>query len=350
KNPPLSDHCLSFKGSSPQKMQWRPIDTTRVVLGTNGGYINANHIKMPVKDEDFAYIACQGPLPTTMGDFWQMVWEQKANVVAMMTQEIEGGKVKCQRYWPDSPGTTEMVDERLQIKLTDETQLVTHLNYTGWPDHGTPSQPEQLLTFISYMRHVHRSGPIVTHCSAGIGRSGTLICIDVVLGLISKDFDISDVVRNMRLQRKGMVQTEVLLTNCDANFPARKSSERQKKNGATLDRLRVTYLPTREQSSESAATAACRKPPEHGAVSRVATHTHSRTEAHSSAHARQPHHLYLSISFEANVRSPMGPPSRHHSRPGCCCHCTLIEVTRGVVTGTRGACTAWLYSLGTIKK
>lgn len=134
------------------------------------------------------------------------------------------------------------------LPQTNETQLVTHLNYTGWPDHGTPSQPDQLLTFISFMRHVHRSGPIITHCSAGIGRSGTLICIDTVLGLISKDadvrrlfvclffvdcirrkcllfilfvhydhtlislsqqFDISDVVRNMRLQRQGMVQTEV---------------------------------------------------------------------------------------------------------------------------------------------
>lgn len=94
----------------------------------------------------------------------------------------------------------------------------------------------------------------------------------------------------------------------------------------SIDREWVTYLPTREQSGESAATAACRKPPEHGAVSKVATHTHSRTEAHSSAHARQPHHLYLSISFEANVRSPMGPPSRHHSQPGRCCRCTLIEV------------------------
>lgn len=74
---------------------------------------------------------------------------------------------------------------------TNEIQRVTHLNYTGWPDHGTPMQPEQLLTFISYMRHIHQSGPIITHCSAGIGRSGTLICIDVVLGLISKDTDVS---------------------------------------------------------------------------------------------------------------------------------------------------------------
>ncbi|XP_032395191.1 tyrosine-protein phosphatase non-receptor type 13 isoform X2 [Etheostoma spectabile] len=230
---PLDDCLIGQTKENKKKNRYKnivPFDTTRVVLGKDGGYINANFIKMSVKDENYMYIACQGPLPTTLGDFWQMVWEQKSNVIAMMTQEVEGGKVKCQRYWPDTPRTAEMVDDRLQITLikdqhldnfairlievkdvqTSEIQHVTHLNYTGWPDHGTPSQPEQLLTFISYMRHVHRSGPIITHCSAGIGRSGTLICIDVVLGLISKDadFDISDVVRNMRLQRQGMVQTE----------------------------------------------------------------------------------------------------------------------------------------------
>uniref|UniRef100_A0A8C1ZP78 Tyrosine-protein phosphatase non-receptor type 20 n=1 Tax=Cyprinus carpio TaxID=7962 RepID=A0A8C1ZP78_CYPCA len=230
---PLDECLIGQTKENKKKNRYKnivPFDTTRVMLGKDGGYINANFIKMPVKDENFLYIACQGPLPTTLGDFWQMVWEQKSNVIAMMTQEVEGGKVKCQRYWPDTPRSPEMVDDRLQITLvkdqhldnfvirlievkdiqTNEIQRVTHLNYTGWPDHGTPTQPEQLLTFISYMRHIHQSGPIITHCSAGIGRSGTLICIDVVLGLISKDadFDISDVVRTMRLQRQGMVQTE----------------------------------------------------------------------------------------------------------------------------------------------
>uniref|UniRef100_A0A8C0YE76 Tyrosine-protein phosphatase non-receptor type 20 n=1 Tax=Cyprinus carpio carpio TaxID=630221 RepID=A0A8C0YE76_CYPCA len=230
---PLDECLIGQTKENKKKNRYKnivPFDTTRVMLGQDGGYINANFIKMPVKDENFLYIACQGPLPTTLGDFWQMVWEQKSNVIAMMTQEVEGGKVKCQRYWPDTPRSPEMVDDRLQITLvkdqhldnfvirlievkdiqTNEIQRVTHLNYTGWPDHGTPTQPEQLLTFISYMRHIHQSGPIITHCSAGIGRSGTLICIDVVLGLISKDadFDISDVVRTMRLQRQGMVQTE----------------------------------------------------------------------------------------------------------------------------------------------
>nr|XP_015798424.2 tyrosine-protein phosphatase non-receptor type 13 isoform X2 [Nothobranchius furzeri] len=230
---PLDDCLIGQTKENKKKNRYKniiPFDTTRVKLGRDGGYINANFIDMQVKDETYRYIACQGPLPTTLGDFWQMVWEQKSNVIAMMTQEVEGGKVKCQRYWPDTPKTAEMVDDRLQVTLikdqhldnfiirlievkdvqTGESQIVTHLNYTGWPDHGTPSQPEHLLMFISYMRHIHRSGPIITHCSAGIGRSGALICTDVVLGLISKDadFDISDVVRNMRLQRQGMIQTE----------------------------------------------------------------------------------------------------------------------------------------------
>uniref|UniRef100_A0A8B9VI88 Tyrosine-protein phosphatase non-receptor type 13 n=1 Tax=Anas zonorhyncha TaxID=75864 RepID=A0A8B9VI88_9AVES len=207
-----------------------PYDTTRVPLGTEGGYINASFIRMPVGNEEFIYIACQGPLPTTVADFWQMVWEQKCTVIAMMTQEVEGEKIKCQRYWPDVLNKTTMITDRLRLALvrfqqlkgfiirvleleeiqTGEVRHISHLNFIAWPDHDTPSQPDDLLTFISYMRHVYKSGPIVTHCSAGIGRSGTLICIDVVLGLISRDldFDISDLVRTMRLQRHGMVQTE----------------------------------------------------------------------------------------------------------------------------------------------
>ncbi|XP_063105461.1 tyrosine-protein phosphatase non-receptor type 13 isoform X11 [Cavia porcellus] len=207
-----------------------PYDATRVPLGKDGGYINASFIRVPVGKEEFFYIACQGPLPTTVGDFWQMIWEQKSTVIAMMTQEVEGEKIKCQRYWPNLLGVMTMATDRLRLALertqqlksfvvramtlediqTGEVRRIFHLNFTAWPDHDTPSQPDALLTFIAYMRHIHGSGPITTHCSAGIGRSGTLICIDVVLGLISQDleFDISKLVRCMRLQRHGMVQTE----------------------------------------------------------------------------------------------------------------------------------------------
>ncbi|XP_034296322.1 tyrosine-protein phosphatase non-receptor type 13 isoform X5 [Pantherophis guttatus] len=207
-----------------------PYDTTRVLLGPEGGYINASFIRMLVGTKEYLYIACQGPLPNTVADFWQMAWEQKCTLIAMMTQEVEGEKVKCQRYWPNALGKTTMVSDKLRLSLvrlqelkgfiirimelediqTGEIRHISHLNFTAWPDHDTPSQPDDLITFISYMRHIHKSGPIITHCSAGIGRSGTLICLDVVLGLISQDleFDISEVVRLMRLQRHGMIQTE----------------------------------------------------------------------------------------------------------------------------------------------
>lgn len=98
-------------------------DTTRVHLGTDDGYINASFIKMPVGSEEFAYIACQGPLPSTVPDFWQMVWEQNSTLIAMMTQEVEGGKIKCQRYWPDGPNRPLRINNGLQLTLLRTQQL-----------------------------------------------------------------------------------------------------------------------------------------------------------------------------------------------------------------------------------
>ncbi|KAM5194051.1 tyrosine-protein phosphatase non-receptor type 13 isoform 2-T2 [Mantella aurantiaca] len=230
---PLDECLIGQSKDNKKKNRYKnilPYDTTRVTLGTEDGYINASFIKIPVGSEEFTYIACQGPLPSTVPDFWQMVWEQNSTVIAMMTQEVEGGKIKCQRYWPEDPNRPLRIHNGLQLTLlrtqhlesfvlrilelqdtqSGEKRHVAHLNFTAWPDHDTPTNPNQLLTFISYMRHIYRSGPIITHCSAGIGRSGTLICIDVLLGLISKDleFSISELVRTMRLQRHGMIQTE----------------------------------------------------------------------------------------------------------------------------------------------
>ncbi|XP_040182579.1 tyrosine-protein phosphatase non-receptor type 13 isoform X4 [Rana temporaria] len=230
---PLDECLIGQSKENKKKNRYKnilPYDTTRVHLGTDDGYINASFIKMPVGSEEFTYIACQGPLPSTVPDFWQMVWEQNSTLIAMMTQEVEGGKIKCQRYWPDGPNRPLRINNGLQLTLlrtqqlesfflrilelqdiqTAEIRHIAHLNFTAWPDHDTPTNPNQLLTFISFMRHIYRNGPIITHCSAGIGRSGTLICIDVLLGLIGKDleFSISDLVRTMRLQRHGMIQTE----------------------------------------------------------------------------------------------------------------------------------------------
>ncbi|XP_056424718.1 tyrosine-protein phosphatase non-receptor type 13 isoform X2 [Hyla sarda] len=230
---PLDECLIGQTKDNKKKNRYKnilPYDSTRVPLGTEDGYINASFIKMPVGNEEFTYIACQGPLPSTVPDFWQMVWEQNATIIAMMTQEMEGGKIKCQRYWPEELHRPVRVTGELQLSLvktqqlesfvlrvvelqdihTGEARHIGHLNFTAWPDHDTPSDPNQLLTFISYMRYIYKCGPIITHCSAGIGRSGTLICIDVMLGLICRDleFSISDLVRTMRLQRHGMIQTE----------------------------------------------------------------------------------------------------------------------------------------------
>ncbi|XP_053559355.1 tyrosine-protein phosphatase non-receptor type 13 isoform X2 [Bombina bombina] len=230
---PLDECLIGQTKENKKKNRYKnilPYDGTRVPIGTSEGYINASFIKIPVGNEEFVYIACQGPLPSTVADFWQMVWEQNSSVISMMTQEVEGEKIKCQRYWPDVPGRPMRIYKQLQLTLlktqqmesfvlrvlelhnisTNERRHIAHLNFIAWPDHDTPTDPNQLLTFISYMRHIYKSGPIITHCSAGIGRSGTLMCIDVMLGLISRDleFNISDLVQTMRLQRHGMIQTE----------------------------------------------------------------------------------------------------------------------------------------------
>ncbi|XP_072352385.1 tyrosine-protein phosphatase non-receptor type 13 isoform X14 [Scyliorhinus torazame] len=236
---PLDECLIGQTKDNRRKNRYKnilPYDGTRVPLGEEQGYINASFIKIPVDKKDYTYIACQGPLPHTQADFWQMVWEQECNVIAMMTLEVEGGKIKCQRYWPELQGKSIIVNDKIKIILqscqpledfiirkiemidikSGESRQVTHLNFTAWPDHGTPEQPEQLVIFLSYMRHIKRSGPIITHCSAGIGRSGTLICLDAVLTFISKglDFDISHIVEAMRCQRHGMIQTEAQYVFC----------------------------------------------------------------------------------------------------------------------------------------
>ncbi|XP_017579550.1 FERM and PDZ domain-containing protein 2 isoform X2 [Pygocentrus nattereri] len=228
-----SDNCLVGKApENREKNRYRdilPYDETRVPVGETQDYINASYIRMKVGTEEFFYISSQGPLPSTQDCFWQMVWENKSNVIAMMTQEVEHGRVKCHKYWPEKlnvpmeTGRYQLILDNYQIqdyfhikiikmveKETGATHFVTHLKFTTWPDHGTPRSSKQLVHFIRYMRAVHSKGPITVHCSAGIGRAGVLICIDVILSLIEKDLtiNVSEIVREMRLQRYGMIQTK----------------------------------------------------------------------------------------------------------------------------------------------
>ncbi|XP_061914083.1 tyrosine-protein phosphatase non-receptor type 13 isoform X1 [Entelurus aequoreus] len=228
-----SDDCLMGKApENRDKNRYRdilPYDKTRVSLGENGEYINASYIRVQVGSEEVSYISCQGSLPSTVSAFWQMIWENKSDVIAMMTQEVERGRVKCHKYWPEK--MSEPLDtgkyqvhlenqqylEYIHIKLirvvekeTAESHTVHHLKFTHWPDHGVPHYSEHLVRFIRYLRSVHSKGPVTVHCSAGIGRSGVLICTDIILRLIEKDLpiNVSNIVKEMRLQRHGMIQTK----------------------------------------------------------------------------------------------------------------------------------------------
>nr|KAF6458392.1 protein tyrosine phosphatase non-receptor type 20 [Rousettus aegyptiacus] len=206
-----------------------PYDSTRVPLGENKDYINANYIRIINAGEEYFYIATQGPLPSTTDDFWQMVLENNANIIVMITREIEDRIIKCHHYWPISmKEPLELRNcliflENYQIlqyfiirifqvvkKSTGSRHIVKQLQFTNWPDHGTPASVDGFIKFVRYVRKSHLTGPIIVHCSAGVGRTGVFLCVDVVFSAIEKNFsfNIKNIVAQMREQRYGMIQTK----------------------------------------------------------------------------------------------------------------------------------------------
>uniref|UniRef100_A0A8B9XD67 Receptor-type tyrosine-protein phosphatase S n=1 Tax=Bos mutus grunniens TaxID=30521 RepID=A0A8B9XD67_BOSMU len=207
-------------------------DHSRVILQPIEGivgsdYINANYVDGYRRQN--AYIATQGPLPETFGDFWRMVWEQRSATIVMMTRLEEKSRIKCDQYWPNRGTETYGF---IQVTLLDTIELATfcvrtfslhksgssekrevrQFQFTAWPDHGVPEYPTPFLAFLRRVKTCNPpdAGPIVVHCSAGVGRTGCFIVIDAMLERIKpeKTVDVYGHVTLMRSQRNYMVQTE----------------------------------------------------------------------------------------------------------------------------------------------
>ncbi|KAI6237300.1 hypothetical protein M3Y95_00250500 [Aphelenchoides besseyi] len=235
-----------------------PFDHTRIKLATDGSpeqsdYINANLIQVlhnsPCYTDfdgiDKQYISTQGCLQNTAADFWRMIWQLNCRVIAMTTKEMERGRMKCHKYWPEMEEpdenfgpdnefrvrTIKKVDKGeylirvLQLRRTygppnhfqSELRELYHYQFLGWEDNGCPSR-----SLLQYLEEVNDCmdkkapkdcGPLVVHCSAGIGRTGTFIVLDILLTKIKlmgphTTIDIAKTIRMVREQRATMVQTE----------------------------------------------------------------------------------------------------------------------------------------------
>ncbi|XP_071114600.1 receptor-type tyrosine-protein phosphatase H-like [Haliotis cracherodii] len=215
-----------------------PFDHSRVKLRSTGDddddetdYINANYI--PGYNSPREFIATQGPMTGTVADFWRMIWEQDVNIIIMLSDLLEKGKPKVDRYWPENMKEAvqygEIVVEMInysplnkyimkifQITVGDESRKVRHYFLPGWQDFGANLTPDDVISFVRDVRMQKKptdKGPICVHCSAGVGRTGTYVSLDVFKQAIDeenfdKELDVFDFVMKMRENRSYMVQTE----------------------------------------------------------------------------------------------------------------------------------------------
>ncbi|KAM9800533.1 receptor-type tyrosine-protein phosphatase T isoform 2-T3 [Syngnathus typhle] len=211
-------------------------DHTRVRLQPLDGeplsdYINANFIDGYHRPRH--YIATQGPMQETVRDFWRMVWQENSASIVMVTNLVEVGRVKCVRYWPDE--TEVYGDVKVTLVETDplaeyivrtftmqkkghhELRELRQFHFTSWPDHGVPCYATGMLGFIRQVKFLNPpdAGPIVAHCSAGAGRTGCFVAVDIMLDMAENEgvVDVFNCIRELRSQRVNMVQTEYVFVH-----------------------------------------------------------------------------------------------------------------------------------------
>jgi protein tyrosine phosphatase len=215
-----------------------PYDHSRVKLQPTddeegSDYINSNYIAGAHGPRE--YIVTQGPLHSTRDDFWRQTWEQNCKAIVMLTRCVEKGREKCDHYWPFNSQPALYGD--IQVTLLNETalahwtvsefrlaradqpqRLIRHFHFTSWPDFGVPEPPHVLVRFVRCFRErvsLDPNRPVVVHCSAGVGRSGTFIAIDRLLAELrhQEAINVFQLVYEMRKDRVWMVQNEVLVDN-----------------------------------------------------------------------------------------------------------------------------------------
>ncbi|XP_041693594.1 tyrosine-protein phosphatase non-receptor type 9 [Coregonus clupeaformis] len=245
--PPGTFHC-ALTAYNQERNRYGDVlclDQTRVRLvarrNERSDYINASF--MDGYKQKNAYIGTQGPLEKTYGDFWRMVWEQNVLVIVMTTRTDEGGRKKCGQYWPLEEGGQEVyghmavvnqrVDNHSHYNQTTlelhnmencEQRRVTHFQYLSWPDYGVPTSAVTLIDFLGAVKRQQRQAvkamgpqwsghplgpPMVVHCSAGIGRTGTFCALDICLSQLQDVgmLNVCQTVRRMRTQRAFTIQT-----------------------------------------------------------------------------------------------------------------------------------------------
>ncbi len=199
-------------------------------------YINASYIDGPIKKEEKLFIATQGPLKETIPSFWKMIYNHKIKLVIMLSSRLEEAEGRNAIYWPnevDKPlefdnlkinfiEREELIPDAVDLKkfkINDDLEVI-QMHILCWQDHGMPNDPNlcnnifyQMINYIKKQREENNKAPIVVHCSAGVGRTGTVIAIYIILYCLeylkklgkSLIMNVFNVVRKLREQRYSLV-------------------------------------------------------------------------------------------------------------------------------------------------